>query len=379
MHKRFVGSTLISGLFVMLFVGTAPSTANAVTADSSKKRLTYVVAPHPDDELQGWSLVQNSPDNYNVFILLTRGENTGYCTGGGFEGQYGERHPEPFANTSNGFGAVNSSECKAQRLNSRESWLDRQAQQDANLGTGSGMSRFRLTHTYNGYPAPVNDGVLANYSDWQVGSKSARVVFDLGDNDLTVEEINWAIQTVRGNRSQLPNLPESNIIGASYYNKLASCYPYDHPDHLAAYRALYHYDQGTPGVQWGAACKDDVNVARTGQITDTIYHANMARDEVPLGPMATLVSMSAPTYADAGVAETTPLASRAAVMDAAETARLNFTNTPEHGRRQSRDWVRRKGLDCSTRFNRRPPESSSEAVAGLWTARAEASYGRWWL
>lgn len=283
--NRALTVALVAAFAAGGLASVTPTTANAVTADSSKKRLSYLVAPHPDDEWEGWSLVQNSPDNYNVFIVLTRGEGTGHCTGSGWEGEYGERHPEPYANTSNGFGAVNSSECKAHRLNSREAWLDKQAAHDGNLGSGSGMSRFRLNNAVlAGDETPKNDGVTVAFSDWQVGPKSARVVFDLGDGklpdgtqDLTVGEVNWAIQTVRRNRDQLPSLPEGNIIGASYWNKnYSSCYRYEHADHRTVHVALWYYDQGTPGVQWGATCKDDPDVARTGTITNEIYSANMS-------------------------------------------------------------------------------------------------------
>ncbi len=80
---------------------------------------------------------------------------------------------------------------------------------------------------------------------------------------------------MRANRAQLPSLPEENIIGASYYNTLTSCFEYKHGDHLSVHKALFNTDQGVPGVQWGATCRFDPDVRRTGTITNAIYDANM--------------------------------------------------------------------------------------------------------
>lgn len=260
---------------------TGPSPGDAGGAD--KQRLTYVVVPHPDDEWSAWAMVQQAPESYHVFILLTRGEGTGYCEGGGWSPQHAERRPEPRASTPTGFGAVLSEECKAQRVDAWETWLDRQALHDPNLGTGAGMTRFRLEHEVGeGDERPLNKGKPAAYADWQVGTQSARVVFDLGDGplpdgtpDLTEGETSWAIQAVRRDRHRLPDLPESDIVGAAYYSTHPSCYAYAHADHLSVHRALER-DQGVPGEQWVATCKHDPRAERELTITDEVYDANMA-------------------------------------------------------------------------------------------------------
>src|ERR671917_1265731 len=66
---------------------------------TAKKRLQYVVVPHPDDEFSAWSLIEKSHDNYPVFIVLTRGERTRYCAPEGkvaLQVNLGEDKPSPY-------------------------------------------------------------------------------------------------------------------------------------------------------------------------------------------------------------------------------------------------------------------------------------------
>ena len=98
---------------------------------------------------------------------------------------------------------------------------------------------------------------------------SARVVFDLGDGDLTPAEVTWAIQSVRARRRQLfPRLKEYGVLAASYRNVDPRCLVYDHPDHRAVHVAVYNTDQGTRGPQWGRTCLYDPDVAAGGRVEE---------------------------------------------------------------------------------------------------------------
>ena len=39
----------------------------------------YAVSAHPDDEIYAWAQIQDRPDDYIVFTLITEGEQTDSC------------------------------------------------------------------------------------------------------------------------------------------------------------------------------------------------------------------------------------------------------------------------------------------------------------
>ena len=70
--------------------------------NTERDQLNYVVVAHPDDEFASWALIENSSANYNVFITLTRGERTNYCTTfGGYAPDLGETRPGNRSNYEN--------------------------------------------------------------------------------------------------------------------------------------------------------------------------------------------------------------------------------------------------------------------------------------
>ncbi len=81
--------------------------------------LDYVDVPHPDDELEAWSLLEDRPDQYPVFVLCTHGEATVYADGRGFQPQLGERTPQPQP-----WGPPGSTTVRRQRLSSFTAFLD---------------------------------------------------------------------------------------------------------------------------------------------------------------------------------------------------------------------------------------------------------------
>src|SRR5674476_1127036 len=71
--------------FALLIATMALALAGCMSASLPAQAVTppiqssLVVMPHPDDESQAWSLIQNSPSNFKIFAYMTKGEATGYC------------------------------------------------------------------------------------------------------------------------------------------------------------------------------------------------------------------------------------------------------------------------------------------------------------
>lgn len=245
--RPWVAATLAT---VLTATGITAAPAAAVTA--APKHVSYVAIPHPDDEWQTWALVENSTSNYKVFVLMTRGEQTGYC------------QPRWTA------------ECAGSRVQSFLDYLDRMGAADPSIPAG---------FTYQGVRGPFADqGRKLERADggapfsaprtaevWTAGNGMGAVVaFDLGDGDLTEAEAVWAIATTRDNRAALgidATLPNWNLLGAYYNRSYRGCFVYAHPDHYAVHRALYHTDFGF-AYQAAATCGSDPDAKRKQAVTD---------------------------------------------------------------------------------------------------------------
>jgi hypothetical protein len=310
---------------VGVVVVTEPGAAHAIS--TTKTEIQYIVSPHPDDVFEGWSLVQDSSANYPVFISLTKGESTGFCTNPGL--------------TVPGYGTFDTTTvqgCKDARIASLNSWLDKQSDADAYLndyvaGSGANMVRYDLTAPAGGTDTsgaptvagmtsckpvwgsgtctgsnpnvntPIPDNLNAGASGptvarqvtWWVGSTSARIVFDLGDGNLTDAEVVWAMNYVRANRATyLPLTNEYGIVAAAYANlghEYTACDDYSHHDHRAVQEAVYNNDLISASgyhPQWGATCGSrttgtgidtdalPANGGRSNEITPQHYSENMA-------------------------------------------------------------------------------------------------------
>jgi hypothetical protein len=219
----------------------------------SKVYLRYFLLPHPDDEMMAWSIVQAQAEVYPVFMLMTRGERTSFCDMHGLQTSMGERIP-------------NGSTCVAKRMDSWHEFLNRQKQYDTLLDTNAEMQY---------------KGVMGNppFELW-VGPQSARVAFDLGDGNLTSDEVINAVTTFRN--SGLPLLPvrrELDVIAAGYYNATdTSAGIYTHADHKAVHSAVFNHDFGTPGRQFGRTSHGDPDYLSDGiklYVAPGIYTENM--------------------------------------------------------------------------------------------------------
>ena len=221
------------------------------------RRLVYVVVPHPDDELQAWSLLEDRADQYPVFVLCTSGEKTVYADGRGHQPDLGERMPLPQP-----WGGPGSATVRAQRLDSFAAFLDGAAALDRHLDAEL------VSHAlHSDGPSPFSVAV---------GERSARVVFDGGDGRLTPEFVTAALQRTRALRStHLPVREEGGVVGAAYWNTTAGSVRYVHPDHRAVHIALWHTDQGVPGPQECRTSTADPDAVRTSSISPQTYDALM--------------------------------------------------------------------------------------------------------
>ena len=223
--------------------------------------LVYVVVPHPDDELEAWSLLEDRADQYPVFVLCTHGEQTVYADGRGHQPELGERTPLPQP-----WGGRGSAAVRAQRLDSFAAFLDGAAALDPQLD------------------APLVDhGVLEDGPSpfsLAVGERSARVVFDGGDGRLTPAFVTAALQRTRAlRRTHLPVHEEGGVVGAAYWNASPGSVRYVHRDHRAVHEALWSTDQGVPGPQECRTGSADPDATRTEQITPGTYDALMGLAE----------------------------------------------------------------------------------------------------
>ena len=224
----------------------------------SDRRLLYVVVPHPDDELEAWSLLEDRADQYPVFVLCTHGEQTVYADGRGHQPGLGERTPLPQP-----WGARGSATVRAQRLGSFSAFLDGAAALDPHLDDEL-----------------VDHGVLPDGPSpfaLAVGERSARVVFDGGDGRLTAEFVTAALQRTRAlRRTHLPVQEEGGVVGAAYWSTTPGSFRYVHADHRAVHTALWHTDQGLPGPQECRTSRTDPDAVRTESVSPGTYDALMS-------------------------------------------------------------------------------------------------------
>lgn len=267
---------------------TAPP-STIVGALAPNLTIRYVVTPHPDDEFEAWSMVDESL-HYTVFILLTRGENSGFCNGAGIstevvgdQARLAERipFPQPFQ----GPGQV----CAQQRIDAWSSFLNEMSSADSAVDLPTYLGEFNTAIDPNRFiPSRLSGGLrvpATNYQLW-VGPKTARFVFDLGDGDLSENEVIWAIDRVRELRSKvLPVQAEDSAIAAAYYNdRFSGGVTYVHPDHAAVQDALLDHDFGLPRGQYGRTVPGDPDRTITLSIQPSVYCAAMCVAPGPIDP-----------------------------------------------------------------------------------------------
>lgn len=239
----------ILGILVLALGGCATIDAS----ESAPGEMTVVVLPHPDDEFQVWSQIEQQDDAYTVLLLMTRGEESGYCDTDVGGGRWTDR-------------------CSEARIDSWLSFMTAMGEADATLPSD-------LPDEPTSVDVPVEDGVTpardddgtivpsAGASAWvDAQGRGALVAFDLGDGDLTQEEVSWAVSSVLDDRAAFgldTDRSVGRVIGAySYFGSVEGCFPYPHPDHAAVAHALTVTDLGAR-EQLYATCGLDHNTGAT--------------------------------------------------------------------------------------------------------------------
>lgn len=349
MKKRLVA--LIAVIAAMLVGLPMASPAQAVT--TSKQSISWIVSAHPDDVMSGYSLVVGSSANYPVFVTLTRGEGTGYCKNDFATNINVQYYPGGFDRADH---LSPEAGCKGARMASLNNWLDDQSDHDAYLNDyvrgedpshGYNMTKHVDLVPMGGYDdgAPTIDGqdtcnpgwapcvdpdgnhiyanipqnpnersstphnlndeaatdnpdytVNAQTAIWYVGATSARVEFDLGDGNVTDDEILWALAYARSKiGTYLPDLPEYAVVGATYSNvqsAYSACVENSERDHRAVHEAIYANriipQDGLVHPQYAATCGygtsvstshatagTDPEVNRINDVGYSYYHLNM--------------------------------------------------------------------------------------------------------
>ena len=251
----------------------------------SGRVLRYTVIAHPDDELAAWSIVgERDPRRYDVLIVLTKGESTGFCNGLPVSNPWMSEQYLPQPQPT---GVQYSERCKKHRMDSWNVFVE---------GTDFGQVApyERLTGgpiTFDGREIPVpltrdeaGTVIPADDFDVAVGPDSALVSFDMGA--LTTDEVLWAVQTTRGLSDRFPTRIEGDVVGAGFFNDAGTGYANLHEDHRAVYELLGTTNLGVPGSQYTTVGHDQT--ARTFGATVTAYCDLMCH---PGGPSAFIGSM----------------------------------------------------------------------------------------
>lgn len=287
------------GLWVVLSLiplAGLPTSSPLSTIQARPSSTVYVVFPHPDDEFQAWSLIEGEPDEYKVFVALTRGEAVGFCNPRNLKNvlreDLGEQPPNPTPEDTY------TETCEQARASSLLNFLHQMSQTDptipGNFGAGQTFtvgqeSEVEPCRTASKTSTGETEGCdhakeVKVWTDEE--GRGAVVIFNLGDGDLTKEEVQWAVEALlsEGEQWGLDTPGEPTLIGGFSNYETDFCPRYDQPDHHAVERALYEVDYGV-GPQLGATCFDDPRTVLTATVSEKSVQAafEVADDGTRLG------------------------------------------------------------------------------------------------
>jgi len=230
--------------------------------ESDPRPITLVVAPHPDDELQGWGALPDDRRAGDVLLVfLTKGERTSFCDPSvpGLAAALGERAPEPTP------GGQGSDTCKQARVRSTVRFLARMHETDPSFPVVEAS------------PARSIGG-----ADVHEGDALPVLFFDLGDRDLTADEARAAIDAVLAARSELgipDDRPIRDVVAASYANvDEGRCFPYDHPDHVLVADLVLDGLLDVPGEHVAPVCRHARPGAERRPLEDDVFRSAFAVD-----------------------------------------------------------------------------------------------------
>lgn len=257
------------GVFVAVLaalVATVPLTLKP------QDSVVLAVMPHPDDEFQFWSVIEDRPDEYKIFVSLTRGEETRFCETERLEQslqeELGEIPPNPVPR-----GRATAS-CQEAQANSLLGFLTEMSRTDRTIPGNFGVRE----------DVDAGEAEGGSFGDevwlWRdLDDRGAVLMFDLGDGQLTEATVRWAIERVLAQRETwnlAPTVPVRSIVGAFSNYESDLCYTYPHVDHLAVEQALYNHDFGV-GPQLGATCLRDPRRSFTAVVSASSIKAAFER------------------------------------------------------------------------------------------------------
>ena len=252
----------------------------ASPAQATPTTATYIISAHPDDETSTLYRWDNQTSTYKVFIFATMGEATTWCQN---NSAYEPSDGELFFNVSSpGAGGKYSDYCKDSRQYSTLEYLDRMQDQDSGIPNFASYSSswtglLSAPGMSNSIPNNLNGPVTGRderQAEYFLSSNGQGVVifFDMGDDNLTSAEVEWAVRAVLANKgtfaipsstSSMSGIfsngvpatsdPYSNS-GTGYYSQ---CEPYFHHAHKAVHTAVWSANFGQSGAQYGATCDTD--------------------------------------------------------------------------------------------------------------------------
>lgn len=255
----------------------APSAATPqAPAPAAAKKVVYIAIPHPDDEFEAAAQYSDTPDEFKVFVLMTRGESTYHCEPAGYRLSL-LAGVAPAAVAPLG---IRTASCEKARLASWTGYFAAMSAADRTLpGDFSAPVTTRPFPTRGvqltrearaleqGAPGatsqPFTDTTAQVWIDKQ--GRGVLIDFDLGDGNLTAARVSWAMRTVLDNRPEFgidPTLADIGVVGA--YSNMAArgCFIYRHRDHAALANALRNVDFGLRRQQV-ATCRTDPDATAT--------------------------------------------------------------------------------------------------------------------
>lgn len=248
-HRTALGLGALSFAAALTLTSCAPEFVPPTEVDPvacADAQLT--VLPHPDDEWQAWGIAERLGCASNVAVLLTRGEQSGFC------------------DSAPGAGGRFSETCVDRRLDSWLSFYEAMPLIEPHGADEAEEAPAETEPAEPAAPAPtpafskperVTDlempGVFGRDDD---GTKVASqdplvwhsepvegyapqtlIAFDLGDGDLTNHEVVWAVEQLLEHPGEFgldPEIRFDALLGSyAYRGDDPACFPYDHPDHNA--------------------------------------------------------------------------------------------------------------------------------------------------
>lgn len=254
------------GLTLLLTLGT---TFGLLILAQSQTRAdpsaVIFIAPHADDEFQFWALAEQRPDDFKIFVTLTRGEETKFCEPEVYVTALQESLGEaaPSAAPDGRWGE----NCERARIESALRYFEAMSESDGTIPGDFQLPEVFYLDTVHAELCRM-DGEVENcgvnvaevlvFHDTE--GRGAVVFFNLGDGDLNTDRIAMAVGQLLEQRNEWslrPDLPVSGLFGAyAHRGSVYPCFDYPHPDHLAVHDALWSIDFKS-GVQVSATCTLD--------------------------------------------------------------------------------------------------------------------------